>query len=235
MATADKGETTDRSRRDHSAVASTPAAYPETKSPAPEPRKRAAPQTAKSLSASKRDANWLKSIAEDRDAQALTDLFDVYTPKLKGWLMARGAGGATAEDVVQDVMVKVWTGAQMFDPTKASFATWVYRMTRNRWIDHQRKHGRVDVRDPELMKVIADDEVPSAESGFMAQEENHWLAREIDKLTPSQQTAIRMAYMEFKTHKEISDETGLPLGTVKTRIRSAMQALKTNMAEGKRR
>ena len=181
----------------------------------PPTKPRAAPQTQKSLSASKRDAIWLKAIAENRDAKALTALFDVYSPKLKGWLMARGAGAATAEDVVQDVMLKCWTGASMFDPSKASFATWVYRMTRNRWIDHQRKHGRMDVRDPEVMKTIADDEVPSAESGFMVDQDNQWLAEEIAKLTPSQQTAIRMAYMEFKTHKEISAETGLPLGTVK--------------------
>ncbi|MEM9600316.1 MAG: sigma-70 family RNA polymerase sigma factor [Pseudomonadota bacterium] len=233
MATTDKGKTSDRTSGALPSSLSAPAAYPE-KPSALQPKQRAAPQTAKSLSASKRDAIWLEAIAKDRDAQALTALFDVYTPKLKGWLMARGAAGATAEDVVQDVMLKVWTGAQMFDPAKASFATWVYRMTRNRWIDHQRKHGRVDVRDPELMKVIADDEVPSAETGFMAQQDTEWLSREIDKLTPSQQTAIRMAYMEFKTHKQISDETGLPLGTVKTRIRSAMQALKTNMAAGKR-
>ncbi|MGB3454808.1 MAG: sigma-70 family RNA polymerase sigma factor [Litorimonas sp.] len=198
---------------------------------APPAKKRAAPQTAKSLSASKRDAIWLTAIATDRDAKALSALFDVYTPKLKGWLMARGAGGSTAEDVVQDVMLKVWTGAHMFDPTKASFATWVYRMTRNRWIDHQRKHGRMDVRDPDTMRTIADDEVPSAEAGYMEQQDSHWLNAEIDKLTPSQQVAIRMAYMQFKTHKQISEETGLPLGTVKTRIRSAMQALKANMAD----
>ncbi|MGB6230508.1 MAG: sigma-70 family RNA polymerase sigma factor [Litorimonas sp.] len=204
------------------------------RAPAAPIKPRAAPQTPKALSASKRDAIWLQAIAENRDAKALTALFDVYSPKLKGWLMARGAGGATAEDVVQDVMLKVWTGAQMFDPAKASFATWVYRMTRNRWIDHQRKHGRMDVRDPDTMRTIADDEVPSAETGFMEGEENQWLAAEIAKLTASQQTAIRMAYMEFKTHKEISKETGLPLGTVKTRIRSAMQALKANMADRER-
>ncbi len=192
-------------------------------------KRRAPPQTEKSLSASKRDALWLSAIANNRDAKALTDLFDVYSPKLKGWLMARGAAAATAEDVVQDVMLKVWTGAKMFDPSKASFATWVYRMTRNRWIDHQRKHGRMDVRDPELMKTIADDEVPSAEVGFMEQEDTSWLAEEIALLTDSQRQAITMAYMQFMTHKEIAEKTGLPLGTVKTRIRSAMQALKSNM------
>lgn len=184
----------------------------------------------KSMSAAKRDAIWLHDIAERQDAKALSDLFEIYGPKLKGWLMARGVGNGTAEDIVQDVMIKVWTGAHMFDPAKASFATWVYRMTRNRWIDHQRKHGRMDIRDPELMKIIADDEVPSAEMNFMAQQDSDMLREQIARLSASQQEAIRMAFMEFKTHKEISAETGVPLGTVKTRIRSAIQALQGNMA-----
>ena len=187
----------------------------------------------KSISAAKRDAAWLKAIAEQQDPRALSDLFEIYGPKLKGWLMARGVGNGTAEDIVQDVMIKVWTRAEMFDPAKASFATWVYRMTRNKWIDHQRKHGRMDVRDPELMKVIADDEVPSAEANFMTQESTEILREQIALLTDAQQMAIRMAFLEFKTHKQISAETGLPLGTVKTRIRSAIQALKINMARQK--
>jgi RNA polymerase sigma-70 factor (ECF subfamily) len=184
----------------------------------------------KSMSAAKRDAIWLHDIAERQDAKALSDLFEIYGPKLKGWLMARGVGNGTAEDIVQDIMIKVWTKAGKFDPSKASFATWVYRMTRNRWIDHKRKHGRMDVRDPELMKIIADDEVPSAELNFMAQQSSDILREQIDRLSLPQQTAIRMAFMEFKTHKEIAAETGVPLGTVKTRIRSAIQALKANMA-----
>ena len=185
----------------------------------------------KSISAAKRDALWLSAIAHKQDARALSDLFVIYGPKLKGWLMARGVGNGTAEDIVQDVMIKVWTKAASFDPVKASFATWVYRMTRNRWIDHQRKHGRMDVRDPDLMKIIADDEVPSAEVNFMAQQNLDILRDQIARLTPAQQMAIRMAFMEYKTHQEISAETGLPLGTVKTRIRSAIQALKANMAK----
>ena len=184
----------------------------------------------KSVSAAERDAAWMERIKTQEDAQALSDLFEVYRPKLKGWLMARGVGNGTAEDVVQDVMIKVWTRAVLFDPAKASFATWVYRLTRNKWIDHQRKHGRMDVRDPELMKVIADDEVPSAEEDFMTQESTEILRNHIARLTEAQQMAIRMAFLEFKTHKQISAETGLPLGTVKTRIRSAINALKASMA-----
>jgi len=184
----------------------------------------------KSVSAAKRDAAWMERIKTNEDAQALSDLFEVYRPKLKGWLMARGVGNGTAEDIVQDVMIKVWTRAVLFDPAKASFATWVYRLTRNKWIDHQRKHGRMDVRDPELMKVIADDEVPSAEEDFMTSQSAEILREHIARLTDAQQMAIRMAFLEFKTHKQISAETGLPLGTVKTRIRSAINALKASMS-----
>ena len=135
------------------------------------------------------------------------------------------------EDIVQEVMIKVWTRAALFDPQKASFATWVYRLTRNKWIDYQRKHGRMDVRDPELMKVIADVEIPSAEEDFMTQQSTEILRIHISNLTEAQQMAIQMAFLEFKTHKQISAETGLPLGTVKTRIRSAIKALKTSMAQ----
>ena len=184
----------------------------------------------KSISAAKRDAAWLERIKTDKDPQALSDLFEIYRPKLKGWLMARGVSNGTAEDIVQDVMIKVWTRAELFDPEKASFATWIYRLTRNKWIDHQRKHGRMDVRDPESMNAIADDEVQSAEQDFMRQEIRKILHDYIGRLTEAQQMAIRMAFLEFKTHKEISAETGLPLGTVKTRIRSAVNALKASTA-----
>ena len=184
----------------------------------------------KSISAAKRDAAWLDKIANQQDAKALSDLFEIYGPKLKGWLMARGVGSGTAEDIVQDVMIKVWTRAVLFDPKKASFATWVYRLTRNKWIDYQRKHGRMDVRDPELMKIIADDEIPSAEEDFMTQQNSEILREHISRLTEVQQMAIRMAFLEFKTHKQISAETGIPEGTVKTRIRSAITALKVSMS-----
>ena len=184
-----------------------------------------------SMSAAKRDAAWLDKIANHQDAPALADLFEVYSPKLKGWLMARGVGSGTAEDIVQEVMIKVWTRAALFDPQKASFATWIYRLTRNKWIDYQRKHGRMDVRDPELMKVIADVEIPSAEEDFMTQQSTEILRIHISNLTEAQQMAIQMSFLEFKTHKQISAETGLPLGTVKTRIRSAIKALKTSMAQ----
>jgi RNA polymerase sigma-70 factor (ECF subfamily) len=183
----------------------------------------------KSESAAKRDARLMKAIAENQDGAALSELFEEYGGKLRGWLMARGVGSATAEDIIQDVMIKVWTRAILFDPAKASFATWVYRLTRNRMIDHKRKHGRMEIRDPEIMSIVADDEVPSAEDFFIEDQTAENLHVEIARLTAAQQDAIRMAYMEFKTHKEIAEETGLPLGTVKTRIRSAIQALQGNM------
>lgn len=192
-------------------------------------KKRSIIRPAKSISAAKRDAAYLKAIADNRDQKALTELFKIYGPKLKGWLMARGNGSSTAEDIVQDIMITCWTRAHLFDPSKASFATWVYRMTRNRWIDHKRKHGRMEVRDPELMKIIADDMVPSAEIHFINGEDSENLREKMESLSDAQREALTMAFMQFKTHKEIAAETGLPLGTVKTRIRSGIQALHARM------
>lgn len=198
--------------------------------PRNENAKKPSKQRAKSLSVAKRDAVLMGDIRDNQSQKALTELFSVYGPKLKGWLMARGVGAGTAEDIVQDVMITVWTRAHLFDPEKASFATWIYRTTRNRWIDHTRKQSRMDVREPEFMKMIADDEVPSAEYNFMLSQDADILYAEIDKLTRVQKDAIRMAFMEFKTHKDISEQTGIPIGTVKTRIRSAIQSLKNNMS-----
>ena len=192
-------------------------------------RRRSTSASPKSLSAAKRDALWMVQIRDEKSKEALSDLFAIYGPRLKGWLMARGVGGGTAEDIVQDVMIKVWTRAHLFDPQKASFATWIYRTTRNRWIDHQRKHSRMDVREPDFMKFLADDEVPSAEYNFMREQDSNMLYDELAKLSAVQREAIKMAFMEFKTHKVISDETGIPIGTVKTRIRSAINALKNNI------
>lgn len=186
---------------------------------------------AKSLSAAKRDAQFMGLIRDKKCEKSLTGLFTIYGPKLKGWLMARGVGNGTAEDIVQDVMITVWTRAHLFDASKASFATWIYRTTRNRWIDHQRKHSRMDVCEPEFMNVIVDHEVPSAEYNFMLEQDAEHLYAEIEKLSDTQKAAVRMAFMEFKTHKDISEETGIPLGTVKTRIRSAVQSLKANMGK----
>ena len=192
--------------------------------------KKPSKQGVKSKSSAIRDAAWMKDIRDNQSQEALTKLFSVYGPKLKGWLMARGVGAGTAEDIVQDVMITVWTRAHLFHSEKASFATWIYRTTRNRWIDHTRKQSRMDVREPEFMKMIADDEVPSAEYNFMLSQDADILYAEIDKLTRVQKDAIRMAFMEFKTHKDISEQTGIPIGTVKTRIRSAIQSLKNNMS-----
>lgn len=176
------------------------------------------------------DARLLKAIAENQDARALSDLFDIYGPKLKGWLMARSVGSATAEDIVQDVMIKVWVGAAKFDPEKASFATWIYRITRNRWIDHKRKHSRMEVCDPDVMSIISDDEVPSAEAEFVKQESAVLIRENIDRLKPNQKQVITMAFLEHKTQREIAEETGMPLGTVKTRVRTALQILKSNLS-----
>lgn len=178
-----------------------------------------------------RDKVLMIAIARRRDQKALAELFGIYGPKLKGWLIARGVQAGSAEDVIQDVMIRVWTRAETFDPERAAFSTWVYRLTRNRWIDIQRKNQRMDIRDPMIMNIIADDIVPSVEDDFTRGQIADRLHEELESLKPSHKELVHMAFMEHKTHAEISDETGIPLGTVKTRIRSAMKFLRAKIGE----
>ena len=89
------------------------------------------------------DGELMLRVVTSADRDAFNALAVHYAPRLKAWLMHRGEGDSTSEDIVQDVLTAVWQKASSFDSAKASFSTWVYRMTRNRWIDHKRKHDRL--------------------------------------------------------------------------------------------
>ena len=96
-----------------------------------------------------KDAGLMARVRATGDRAAFGELARHYGPRLKAWLMKRGEGAETAEDVVQDVLIAAWRKAALFDPEKASFSTWLFRLTRNRWIDHKRKHGRMRPTAPD--------------------------------------------------------------------------------------
>lgn len=177
------------------------------------------------------DSGLLERIREQQDQRALAQLFEYYAPRLKSWLMGRGLSEAPAEDLIQDVMITVWTRADRFDPSKAAFSTWLFRVTRNRWIDRTRKHGRMLPTDPEHMRTLADEMQPSIESQFIVSEAEDDIRERLATLPAKQRNLVEMAFMQHKTHVEISDQTGIPLGTVKTRIRTALKTLKMELED----
>jgi RNA polymerase sigma factor (sigma-70 family) len=168
-------------------------------------------------------------VAESRDRQAFIRLFDHFAPRIKAYLRRLQADETTAEDLVQEVMLTVWRRAEQFDPNQASLATWIFTIARNRRIDVLRKERRpeIDPNDPALVP----DPDQAADQLAEAQQEGGLLRTAIQGLPEEQSRLLHLSYFEDKSHSFIAQELGLPLGTVKSRIRLAMSKLREELTD----
>ena len=177
-------------------------------------------------------AALLAAVAERRDREAFAELFDYYAPRINGYLQRLGAERTRAEEMAQDVMVTLWRKAELFDATKSSVATWLYRIARNRRIDAARRN-RIDFVDPsDYIFDIADENTADADGLLDAQSRDDVLRRQMADLPKEQLELVRLAFYEGLSHSEIAERTGLPLGTVKSRIRLAFTRLRRGLEAG---
>jgi RNA polymerase sigma-70 factor (ECF subfamily) len=158
----------------------------------------------------------------DRDAFAA--LFTHFAPRLKAYAIRRGADAASAEEVAQEAMVQVWRRAATFDPARASGSGWIFAIARNKRIDLLRRERRPEI-EPEDESLA-----PAADAAFDAEENRRALGRAFENLPAEQSEILRKAYLEDKSHGAIAAETGLPLGTVKSRARLGLARLRVLMA-----
>jgi RNA polymerase sigma-70 factor (ECF subfamily) len=172
----------------------------------------------------------LKSVAQNRDRAAFKALYDHFAPRLKGFVMRQGSDRQFAEEVVQETMVNVWRKAAQFDPVRASAVTWVFTIARNMRIDLLRKFNRPEP-DMDDRALVPDPEPSAHENISKAQDAAH-LREILAELPGEQQQVLRLAFFEEKPHGEIAAELGIPLGTVKSRIRLAMKRIRTEFGEG---
>ena len=169
------------------------------------------------------------AVARDRDRDAFTRLFDHFAPRLHAYLLRLGSDSGSAEEILQDVMSTLWNKAHLFDPSKSSLATWLYRIARNRRIDTLRR-DRLDYFDPMDAPDVASDEEGADRRLDMSQREDR-IRESLETLPPDQLVLIRMAFFDDLSHSEIAEKTGLPLGTVKSRLRLAMKRLRQLLDE----
>jgi len=144
--------------------------------------------------------------------------------------MRSGASPALAEEVVQDVMLTIWRKAAQFDPHKAEASAWIYQIARNRHIDFVRRESRPI---PDELKAETESAQDASQIVALEQETRH-LKQAISELPPDQKEMIEKAFIGDLSHQQISSETGLPLGTVKSRIRLGLGRLRKEL-EGLRR
>lgn len=169
-------------------------------------------------------ADLLHRIGAAQDRDAFVSLFHYYAPRVKSYLLKNGADETSAEEVVQNTFITIWEKAASYNPKKAAASTWIFTIARNKRIDALRRQKFVsplEENDTRLDNLVADTVEDYADPATV---EN--LHSAIDSLPPEQADLLRRAFFEDKSHQVIADETALPLGTVKSRLRLALDKLR---------
>jgi RNA polymerase sigma-70 factor (ECF subfamily) len=174
-------------------------------------------------------SGMLVAVGTARDKGAFADLFRFFAPRLKSYLLRLGSDGASAEEAMQEAMVLIWRKASLYDPAKASASTWIFTIARNVRIDRIRRERRpqFDPNDPALVPDPAD--VPDAS---LARSQSREHVREaLAGLSAAEREVLQLSFFEELSHSEIAKAIGVPLGTVKSRIRLAFGKLRGSLAE----
>jgi RNA polymerase sigma-70 factor (ECF subfamily) len=167
----------------------------------------------------------LIAVRDSRDEAAFIRVFGHFGPRVKAFLMRTGMDAALAEECAQEVLVTVWNKAHLYDASRASPSTWIFTIARNKKIDVLRKQRRPE---PEDLPWGPEAEPDQADI-IGLQQESEQLGRALRDLPEKQRELIEKAYFGDLSHSEIADQTGLPLGTIKSRIRLALERLRHSM------
>ncbi|QAU44413.1 sigma-70 family RNA polymerase sigma factor [Bradyrhizobium guangzhouense] len=175
----------------------------------------------------------ISRVASHGDRDAFARLFEHFAPRVKGFLIKTGSDPETAEDIAQSTFVAVWRKAGQFDPTTAGVAAWIFTIARNQRIDIARRALRHDraLQSPETAYEV--ETVASPEAIRAQSEDVTRIAKALARLSEEQSTVVRLSFIEERPHGEIASSLGIPLGTVKSRIRLAMKRLRELLDEQK--
>lgn len=170
----------------------------------------------------------LEKVGRNQDRQAYKALFEHFGPQIKYYAMANGLAGQ-AEELVQEVFVSIWRRSCLYDWRKAAASTWIFTIARNQRIDMLRKMQRTSaemtVETEDLWQIPGDHEDDPVTSLHRLISERR-IRDSLQHLPEEQVTVIAKVYMENKSHQMVADELNIPLGTVKSRVRLALNKLK---------
>ena len=173
-------------------------------------------------------AALLAAVANLRSRPAFAALFAHFAPRVKTYMLRLGAPAAQAEDLAQETMLTVWRKAERFDPAMAGAATWVFTIARNLRIDALRRERPVASVD-ELADTPNDD--PGAETTLETAQAERSLRAALAGLPDEQAMLLRLSFFEDHAHGDISRKLGMPLGTVKSKLRRALTRLRAALED----
>ena len=165
------------------------------------------------------------------DRAALKLVYDLTSAKLFGVCLRISQDREAAEDILQDVYIKVWNRAGRFDPARASPITWLCAIARNAAIDWRRASGGPALLPEEHAADIADERATAPEL-IVAEQDRARIFDCLEKLEPKQRGAIRTAFFDGLTYSELAERMAVPLGTMKSWIRRGLLALRECLGDG---
>lgn len=170
----------------------------------------------------------LVAVATAQDRTAFGTLFRYFGPRVKSYLIGFGDDHGRVDEVLQETFATVWVKAGSFDPDRASAATWIFTIARNKRIDAFRRERRpeFDRNDP----AFVPDPEPDGETTLTARERKEYIAEAMVDLSEEQREVLRMSFFEDQPHDAIARRLGLPIGTIKSRIRLAYGHLRARLA-----
>jgi RNA polymerase sigma-70 factor (ECF subfamily) len=175
-------------------------------------------------------SDLIEAMAVRRDKGAFAGLFSHFAPRLKAFGMRQGVDAATAEELVQETMLSVWRKAGTYDRRRANASTWIFTILRNKRIDMLRRQGRPEADLDSVAELPSD--ASSADDDYHASQAGEIIRQAMVELPDEQVEVLKKAFFEDKPHSAIAEELGLPLGTVKSRIRLALARLRLVLPEG---
>jgi RNA polymerase sigma-70 factor (ECF subfamily) len=180
-------------------------------------------------------AEWprlIVAVAAHQDRAAFGRLFAHFAPRVKTYMQRSGATEARAEELAQETMLAVWRKAALFDPASAGAGSWIFAIARNLRIDafrRDRRGGAIEVSDVEAEFQI--DESPQPDISIAAAQSEKRVRAALAELSADQMRVIELSFFDEKAHGDIAEMLGLPLGTVKSRLRLAMNRLRNLLGE----
>jgi RNA polymerase sigma-70 factor (ECF subfamily) len=167
------------------------------------------------------NSRLILAVAQRRDRESFRALFVYFAPRIKGYLIRRGMNGSAADEIAQETLLMVWRKAGHFDPSRASASTWIFTIARNLHIDQLRRGVRLpdDYYPGEEPVSLPSDE-------YSAFERDEKVSEALQILPEEQSEVIRLSFFEEVPHPVIAARLGIPLGTVKSRLRLAMNRLR---------
>ena len=171
----------------------------------------------------------MQAVARRRDQDCFMRIYDHFAPRVRLYLRGLGLQHAVAEELAQEALLRLWQRADSYDANRSTLSTWLFRIARNLHIDRLRRENHwiaVDLEPALDIETETDNPAFSSAESFAAHAD---LNERIERLSTTQARLIRMSYFEAKSHQQIADELGMPLGTVKSSIRRAFQRLQSSV------